>query len=476
MVDTTHESWIERAARLHPEHTAVDAPDGRLDHAALERASWRVADQLVAGGARAGSTCALVGFTAGAAFAAALHACLRTGVIAVPIDPRLPAERGAERISACDAVLPADVLPSVAALASTIEGGDGADGWHAHGPGAARRTPHGSTEAAAPRPLAGAGADAGTPAVLLFTSGSTGPGTPVLLTRGNLLWNAIGSAAALGQPRSERWLSAMPVAHVGGLTVLTRSAIGATTAVLRPRFLADEQVALLMAGEATVTSVVPTMLRRMLDAGLAHPRHLRHVLLGGAPITPDLVERAGAAGVPITGTYGMTEACSQVFTAGAPLFCTRVALRSEVEPGATGVADEILVRGPTVAPGLAGPGGWLATGDRGARDPDGAFAVVGRVAETIITGGENVAPTEVEAHLLAQPGISDAAVLGVPDAEWGERLEARVVLAAGAALDEPALRAALREHLPPFAVPKAITAVDELPRTPTGKLRRADLR
>jgi O-succinylbenzoic acid--CoA ligase len=166
-----------------------------------------------------------------------------------------------------------------------------------------------------------------------------------------------------------------------------------------------------------------------------------------------------------------------VFTAGAPLFCTRVALRGEVAPAAApDVADEILVKSPTLALGVAGPGGWFATGDRGARSADGSFSVVGRVVETIISGGENVAPTEVEAHLIAQPGIADAAVLGVPDEEWGERIEARVVLASGAVLDEPALRAALRAVLPPFAVPKTITAVDALPRTPTGKLRRRDLR
>ncbi len=102
--------------------------------------------------------------------------------------------------------------------------------------------------------------------------------------------------------------------------------------------------------------------------------------------------------------------------------------------------------------------------------------MIGRLAETIITGGENVAPTEVEAHLLAQPGVADAAVLGVADPEWGERIEARLVLRAGATLDERAIRDALRAHLPPFAIPKAITAVDALPRTPTGKLRRSELR
>jgi O-succinylbenzoic acid--CoA ligase len=470
VVTPDRESWIERAARLHPERLAVDSLGGAVTNAQLERAAWSVADLLVASYPRASKIAVPV--VAGVGFAAALHGCLRAGMVLVPIDPRLPEERQGARLAVCDGTLDRGALDD--AIEHVPEA---PNGWLAYTPHAEARRSWQPPAEAPRRPLAGTGADAETPAVLLHTSGTTGPGTPVLLSRGNLLWNAIGSQVALGQPPSERWLSAMPVAHVGGLTVFTRSAIGATTAVVRPRFDVDEQVALLMGGEATITSVVPTMLGRMLDAGLEHPPNLRLVLLGGAPITPELVERAAAAGVSIASTYGMTEACSQVFTAGAPLFCTRVALRGEIDPTATPeAADEILVRGPTVAPSSAGPDGWLATGDRGARLPDGVLSVVGRIAETIITGGENVAPTEVEAHLLAQPAIADAAVLGVPDPEWGERLEARVVLAPGATLDEPAVRLALRASLPPFAVPKAITVVDELPRTPTGKLRRRDLR
>ncbi|MFT4035145.1 MAG: class I adenylate-forming enzyme family protein [Patulibacter sp.] len=486
------ESWIERAARLHPDRIAIDAPDGTLSYAALERASWRVADQLICGGITSGMQLALTGVAGGTRFAVALHGCLRAGVVAVPIDPRLPDAQQAQRAGACDDALAVDALAPVAELTAPIPDRSRPGGRIARRSGhqrCATWTPP-QAERCAP-PLAGSGDDAQTPAVLLYTSGSTGPGTPVLLSRGALLWNALGSAAALGQPPGERWLSAMPVAHVGGLTVFTRSAIGVTTALVRPRFDVGEQVELLMRGDPTITSVVPTMLARLLDAGLSHPPNLRLVLLGGAPISRALVARAEAAGVPVAGTYGMTETCSQVYTAGAPLFCTDVALRSERASGAqedelvdaadagserAEADDELLVRGPTLALGVAGADGWLATGDRGARRPDGTLAVIGRLTETIITGGENVAPTEIEAQLLAQPGIADAAALGVPDAEWGQRLEARVVLVPGYALDADALRATLRGVLPPFAVPKAITAVDALPRTPTGKLRRRELR
>ncbi len=492
MADVCFETWLQRAARLHPERVAVSAPDGVLTYGQLLGICGSLGHDLRDGlPLRSEGERVAIDVPPGAAFVAALHAIWASGFVAVPIDARWPAAVRTERLRGCLAVIrEQDVSPAIANAMpvgdASIWAAEVSAGMHgvlqsvraafrAHGqPGPPERTvPAGAADRVDDRPRLGA-SDV---AVVLWTSGSTGPGTEVRLTFGNLLWNAIGSAAALGQPADERWLSAMPVAHVGGLTVFTRSAIGATTAVVRPRFDTAEQVALLMAGEATITSVVPTMLRRMLDAGLEHPPNLRLVLLGGAPITPDLTARAAAAGVPIASTYGMTEACSQVFTAGAPLFCTTVALRSEVQPGGSAdLADEILVKGPTLGLGVAGADGWFATGDRGARAGDGTLSVVGRLAETIISGGENVAPTEVEAHLAALPGIVDAAVLGVADPEWGERIEARVVVAAGSTFDADAARAALREQLPPFAVPKAITVVDALPRTPTGKLRRRDLR
>jgi O-succinylbenzoic acid--CoA ligase len=486
----TFEPWVARASRLHGGACAVDAPDRTLTYCELDTASAALAHELATIGVTPGDEVAL-SLPSGAAFAVALHACLRSGFVAVPDDLRLPLAQREGRLVGCAATVdtaraaahfpPESVLPPVAPpwTDDAPTGDPSPNRWCA--------------------PIAGSGDDAATQAVRITTSGTTGPGTPVHLSRGAFLWNALGSAAALGQPADERWLSAMPVAHVGGLTVLIRSAIAGTTAVLRPRFDLDEQVALLQAGEATITSVVPTTLSRLLDAGLDHPPNLRLVLLGGAPIPPELLARAEAAGVPVASTYGLSEACSQVLTRGRPLFCTRVVLRSELGPaGATagGVQattastdlpaapaepfaaadDEVLVKGPTLAGGVAGTGGWLATGDRGRRNPDGSIAIVGRLAETIVTGGENVAPTEVEAQLVAQAAVADAAALGVEHPEWGEQVEARVVLAPGQTLDEAALIAALRGVLPPYAVPKRITAVDTLPRTPTGKLIRRELR
>jgi len=418
------ESWLVRAARARPDHPALVTARATLSHAELLDAAW--AAELPAG---PGERVAL-SLAPGAGFVVALHACLLRGAVAVPVDARLGEEERAAREAAC-----AHVVREPLAAGSRPAARDPA-------------VTH----------------DLSAPAIVVHTSGSTGAGTPVELTYANWLWSALGSSVALGHPRDERWLCALPLSHVGGLSVLLRAAIGATTVVLHERFDTDSVLAELMrAGGATAVSLVPTTLARLLDAGLRAPPALRAALTGGAPIPPALLERARAAGVPAVATYGLTEACSQVATDGAPLFCTRV----RVEGG------EILVRGPTVAPGTVDTDGWLHTGDLGRLDEDGRLTVTGRAGDTIVTGGENVAPAEVEAVLERHPAVAEAAVHGRPDAQWGEAVVATVVLRDPAS--EADLLAHARAHLAAFAVPKAVAVVDALPRTPSGKLRRSAL-
>jgi O-succinylbenzoic acid--CoA ligase len=301
------------------------------------------------------------------------------------------------------------------------------------------------------------------PGIHLFTSGTTGAPKPVVLSPDNLLWSALGSALALGLDPAERWLCVLPLAHVGGLSIFVRSAIYATTAVLHPRFDAAGVVRALREDGITLVSLVPTMLARLLDAGLERPPHLRWALLGGAPAPPALLERARGAGVPVLTTYGLTEACSQVATDGVPLAGVRVELASD---------GEIVVSGPSVA-----GGGPLFTGDLGAWGEGGRLEVIGRKADTIVTGGENVAPQEVEGVLLAHPGVNDAAVVGRPDPEWGERVVALVVPRdPRAPPTDDELRALCAGRLARFKVPKAFETVAELPRNAAGKLERPRLR
>jgi O-succinylbenzoic acid--CoA ligase len=415
------ESWLARAAREHPGRAAVND----VSYAELHERARALAAALPRGG-RVG-----LALPPGVAYVVALHAALLAGALVVPVDLRLTA---AER-------------PAVAVLLEP--------GHPPAAPGAVRRGVREVHDLAAP-------------AILVHTSGTTSAPKPIRLTYGNWLWSALGSAVALGVDPHERWLCTLPLSHVGGLSILLRSAIYGTTAIVHERFETDRVLAALRdpAGP-TVVSLVPTTLARLLDAGLQRPPALRWALLGGAPLPPALLARAAAAGVPVAPTYGLTEACSQVATGGIPLFCTRVTLAAD---------GEIVVSGPTVSPDAGAADGVLPTGDLGAFDEQGRLHIVGRKADTIVTGGENVAPAEVEAVLEAHPAVAEAGVLGRPDPEWGEAVVALVRLRDGAPVTPLDLLAHCHDHLARFKVPKDIQLVeDALPRTLSGKLVRRAL-
>jgi o-succinylbenzoate---CoA ligase len=298
---------------------------------------------------------------------------------------------------------------------------------------------------------------------VIRTSGTTGTPKAVELTYANHLASAIASAGALGVEPGDRWLCPLPLHHVGGLNVLIRSVINRTAVVLHPRFDADRARAALEAGEVTLASLVPTMLARLRTAGLRATPGLRAIALGGGPVPPGLLDWARETGIPVVPVYGMTETCSQI-VAGSP---GRPLTGVELEIAADG---EILVRGPMVARAEIADDGWLHTGDLGRLDEDGSLHVLGRLKELIVTGGENVAPLEVEQVLLGHPAVADAGVAGLPDHEWGEAVTAFVVLREP--IDGEQLRGWCHKRLEAFKVPKAIHAVDRLPRNAGGKLLR----
>jgi O-succinylbenzoic acid--CoA ligase len=285
--------------------------------------------------------------------------------------------------------------------------------------------------------------------LVMHTSGTTGTPRAVGLTVDDIETNARGVATALGLTDDERWLCPLPLSHVGGLMVLLRSAIYGMTAVLGPPDTPD----------VTLISLVPTQLARLLDAG-AHPPS-RAVLLGGAAADPALLVRARDAGWPVAPSYGLTQTCSAVTigeigdteTSGRPIPGVRLTIAPD---------QEIVV-------------GTLHTGDLGRLDERGRLIVLGRKTDTIVTGGENVAPAEVEAVLRAHPAVADAGVFARQDAEWGEAVTARVVLRPGASATGEELRAFAAEHLARFKVPKAVELADDLPRTESGKLLRREL-
>jgi len=421
------ESWLGRAARTRPHAIALRTADATLTYAGLDAAATLAARRLSASGVRCGDRVALA-LPARAGYVEALHGCMRLGAVAVPIDLRLSEAERPARTDGCAALVDAPLA--------------GAEDPNA--------------------PLLGTH-DLAAPAIVVHTSGTTAAPRPVVLTYGNWLWSALGSAVALGLDPEERWLCTLPLAHVGGLSILLRSAIYATTAVLHDGFDAEAATAELLAGGATLVSVVPTTLARLLDAGLAGPPALRAALVGGGPIPPALLERAAAAGVPAVTTYGLTEACSQVTTGGPPLFCTRVRIGDD---------GEILVAGPTVAPAALGEDGRLHTGDLGELDAAGNLTVTGRAADTIVTGGENVAPAEVEAVLCSHPAVADAAVHGELEAQWGEQVVATIVLRPGMTATAPELAGYCRARMAHYKVPKRFGFSPQLPRTQSGKLLR----
>lgn len=442
------EAWLQRAARMAPTTTAIQTADAQVSYAELLATARAGASELYERGARAKERVAIA-LAPGLAFAEALHACMLLGAVAVPIDLRLTSS---ERERLCE---------GAKVIVQEPLGG------------------------ANPPVLGEAMHDLDAVCAVIHTSGTTAKPRPVELSYGNFLWSALGSSVALGVDPRERWLCALPLSHVGGLSILLRSAIYATTAVIHERFDTDRVLQALREQDITLVSLVSTTLARLLDAGLREPPALRCALTGGGPVPPALVARAREAGVPVLETYGLTECCSQAATAplvpgttqlgaGVPLFCTRVEIAAD---------GEILLSGPTLARSAIEPDGRLHTGDLGHIDGHGFLHVSGRKADTIISGGENVAPSEVEAVLEAFPGVLEAAVLGRLDPRWGEAVTAIVVVSpqadtegGQADIQEDELRAHCAARLAPFKVPKQVQIVAEpLPRTASGKLLRREL-
>lgn len=302
--------------------------------------------------------------------------------------------------------------------------------------------------------------------LVVFTSGTSGPPKGVRLTRANLEAAARASVEHLGHGGDDVWLLAMPLHHVGGLSILVRQAYSGGAVLLQPGFEAG-RFAAAMRGEATIVSVVPTMLRRLLSMGPFDG--LRAVLVGGGPIPEGLLDDAAAVGLPVLPTYGMTETFGQVATLrpGSPLD-----RKAHPLPGIELRIEEsgrIAVRGDQVSPGYAGEPDrtdpWFVTSDLGAIDADGALRVIGRADAVILTGGENVNPDQVEAALREHEGVVDICVVGVDDEEWGQ---VAVGVFEGSA--EPAeVLSWATDRMPSHMVPKRLKRLDQIPRGPIGK-------
>lgn len=427
------------------------------------------------------------------------HAVLWLGATLVPLHPRASGEELAFQCSA----LPLDLLlvdepvdPSVDATTATMPLEE------ARGPEGAQCRP--------------ADVDLDDVMTVMFTSGTTGTPKAVPLTLQNHLASATASAMRLGLCEDDHWLCCLPLCHVGGLAIVLRSAIYGTSFELLDEFDAPRVLDVLSSRPVTLSSFVPTMVHRLLETASDEiDSSLRAVLVGGGPIDADLLREARRRGIPGLPTYGMTEAGSQLATlsphavqvdsdedgsdeagdrldtAGRPL--EGVELRVQSDEGttcATGESGAIWARGPMITRGyLGGPeanaerfrDGWFRTGDVGYLDDAGVLHVEHRKSELIVSGGENVDPTEVERVLLRAEPVADVAVVGVDDPEWGEAVAAMLVPKEGIQTDEAdrlfeSLAAHCREHLAKFKVPRRWRIVEAIPRTASGKIRRSQAR
>jgi O-succinylbenzoic acid--CoA ligase len=359
------------------------------------------------------------------------------------------------------AILPLDPALPAPALSAALE---------AFAPAAIR-----TMEGTRPAPVAvsgGAPGVAADTAVVIATSGSTGAPKGVELSAAALTASASASLRRIGAGPADRWLCCLPNFYVAGIGVLVRSLIAGTEPVISPTVTPD----VLAGAGCQHVSLVPTQLRRLLDAGAA-PGSVQTVLLGGAAAPDGLLAEARSAGWRVVTTYGMSETCGGCVYDGYPL--DGVLVRA-------GADDRILIGGPVLFSGYRlQPGrtddalsdGWFRTADLGVVSGDGRVTVRGRADDMINSGGKKVVPGQVEAALGTCAGVADVVVVGVPDADWGEAVTAFVVAADPA--DPPSsdeLRAHARTALCGYAVPKRFVVVREFPLLASGKPDRVALR
>jgi O-succinylbenzoic acid--CoA ligase len=425
--DGYFDDWLIASAQRHPDRVALVAGGRSLSYGELEALAAATARRLAARGVGEGDRVAVL-LPPGIDFAAVLHALPRLGAVLVPVNTRLGDEERAWVTRGC--VL--EVAEPVA--------GDEAD------------------------VLLRTRVDPDAVHSVIHTSGTSSRPKPVELTYANHAASAAANAANLGVRDDDRWLGVLPLFHVGGLQVLIRSAIYGTCAVIEDGFDVSRVKRLLEDGDVTLASFVATMVRRLREAGLERAPALRAALIGGGPVPRDLLAWGVSIGLPLLQTYGMTETASQVVTGGRPLEGVEVRTSKD---------GEVLLRGPMVAKSALNEDGWLHTGDRGHLDDAGFLWIEGRIGDTIITGGENVAAAEVEEALLSHPAVSDAGVVGRPDDEWGQVVTAYVVVSD--AVDDAELLDHARSRIAGYKLPKAIHRRDELPRNAAGKLVRRRL-
>lgn len=481
------------AAPLNPPRGPAVVDPGRnvhLTYPELRRAVRREAGRLAELGVVPGSTVALL-MDDGPRTVVIAHATWFLGAALAPLHRREPDETLARRVEELDPVV----------LIVDEAGTRRAEGW------SGVRTV-GAGDSVGPRPrleevpredVPAAESNLERPALILYTSGTTGTPRGVVLSAGNLRAGVRASDRRLGHTPSDRWLNPLPFYHMGGLAPIVRCGLNGSTVVISPPDV-DAVGRILREQRITGVSLVPTQLHDALEEGMGLNRPgLRFLLVGGAATPPALLRRCRRNDVPVRPTYGATETTSQVATAapwevgrdpttvGRPLPGVTVRiLDDDGEVRAAGQPGEITVRGPTVMLGYhradgsidrdrLGPQGFR-TGDHGYLDDEGRLHVLGRASDRIVTGGETVDPREVRDVLREHPSVRDAAVVGLDHARWGERVAALLEPEKPSGGETEEILRHCEQHLADFKRPGVLAWTSELPRTGSGTVDRGAVR
>ncbi|WP_159326200.1 acyl-CoA synthetase [Streptomyces tendae] len=496
-------SWPARRARKTPERTAIVHQDTELTYRELYERVLRLAHALRALGVDRGDRVAYLGPNH-SSFLETLFAAGVLGAIFVPLNSRLTAPELTYQLTDSGSTALVHGAGHTATAAQASAGADGAV-RHRITLGTAGEGALGYEEL-----LAGGGTGRldeavapDDPCIIMYTSGTTGRPKGAVLTHANITWNSVNVLVDTELGGDEVTLVVAPLFHTAGLgmTCLPTLLKGGRV-VLLESFEAAQVLDVIEHRRVTYMFGVPTM----YDAMAAQPRwaeadlsSLRSLNCGGAPVPTRTIETYLARGLAFSQGYGMTEASPGVLfldreqssakagSAGVPHFFTdtRIALPDgrDADPGKPG---EVLVQGPNVmraywrrpeeTAAAFTDDGWLRTGDVARTDDDGYAYIVDRVKDMFVSGGENVYPAEVEDALLGHPSVAECAVVGVPDAVWGEVGHAVVVLAGGARADATEILAHLRGRLAKYKIPKTLVFAPELPRTASGKIVKPAVR
>jgi fatty-acyl-CoA synthase len=492
--------WVERSAAFTPDKLAIRFAGDDLSYSAFAERIRHASSRLAALGVRRGDRVAYLGRNH-PEMLALLFACARRGAIVVPLNWRHAAPEHARVLADCS---PCAILVDATFTARSHVLRDDHPGmtWTTLDDAPAGWIGWNDLDVTLATETASRTASSlEDPALVCYTSGSTGVPKGVVLTQSALFWNALNSAHMHDLTSADRVLTTLPLFHVGGLNILTLPAFHAGASVtLHEQFDPLATIEAIERERITLTVLVPAQLTAVMD----HPRwrqadlsSLRMITTGSTIVSEAFIRRVNDRGLRLVQVYGSTETCPiatyiraenadrKAGAAGLPaLHCEVRVVDSEDKDVPPGQDGEIIVRGPNVSQGYwkmpaataeTFRGGWYHSNDIGHFDDEGYLYVVARKTDMIISGGENIYPAEIENILLECPMILEACIVGRPDERWGEALVAIVVLQPGAGMTEADVLALFDDRIARYKRPREIRFTDALPRTALGKVIRTEV-